>query len=102
MRLAFEALTVLVPGGLLAAAMLPLLRCRHPREMFDRFPDGRPALRCSECLHLRANVLFATAPQYHRTQEGGPVAPSRRETGIERVWAELDHPITDLELFGVH
>ncbi len=102
MRLALEALRVLVPSGLVVAAVVSLLRCRHPREMFDRYPDGRPALRCAECLRLRPNVMFSAAPQVRLTQVGGPVVSARQETGIERVWAELDHPITDLELFGVH
>ena len=84
--------------------MWPLIRCRHPREMFDRYEDGRPGLRCQDCLHLRPNILYSAEPQVRLTQVGGPVrlaAPARGGTGIER-WAELDNrPITDLELFGV-
>jgi hypothetical protein len=80
-----------------------LLQCDHPHELFDRFPDGRPALRCARCQSLRPNILLGT-PQYHRTQDGGPIRPLPWRgvtTGIERVWAELDEPITDADLFPV-
>ncbi len=77
-----------------------LLQCDHPHEIFDRYPDGRPALRCARCLSLRPNILLGT-PHYHRTQEGGARRQARVvvTTGIERVWAELDEPITDADLF---
>lgn len=96
----------LLPCLALAITAAALIPCRHPREMFDRFEDGRPALRCERCLRIRPNILVAT-PQYRLTQPGGPITMVRtharvsQTTGIERVWAELDHPITDLELFGV-
>ncbi|MGH9393655.1 MAG: hypothetical protein ACRD1E_05750 [Terriglobales bacterium] len=105
----------LLPCLALAIAAATLLPCRHPREMFDRFEDGRAALRCERCLRIRPNILVAE-PQYKLTQPGGPITLIRthaaaarqstgrstgQSTGIERIWAELDHPITDLELFGV-
>jgi hypothetical protein len=78
-----------------------LLVCEHAHEIFDRYPDGRPALRCTRCLELRPNIMMGE-PQFRRTQEGGPVRQTLVKgvaTGIERVWKELDEPITDADLF---
>jgi hypothetical protein len=96
---AIASLLTLSTAGLYGWRML---QCDHPHEIFDRFPDGRPALRCARCLSLRPNILLGT-PQYHRTQEGGARRQPRTvtTTGIERVWAELDEPITDEDLFPV-
>ncbi|HEY7839056.1 MAG TPA: hypothetical protein VIC54_10705 [Terriglobales bacterium] len=87
---------LLVSAGALLIVVGSLFHCRHNRELFDRYPNGRPALRCANCLRMRPNVL-QTEPHYRLTQPGGPIA--RPETGIHRIWAELDHPITDAELF---
>jgi len=90
---------LLVTAGVIAAAVwMVLFRCAHKREMFDRYPDGRAALRCQDCLRMRPNILVS-APQYRRTQAGGPI--NRPETGIERTWAVIDEPITDEELFDL-
>ncbi len=96
LQFAVASLLTLMAAGLFGWR---LLVCEHPHELFDRYPDGRPALRCARCLSLRPNILLST-PHFHRTQEGGPqmrMVPAT--TGIERVWAELDEPITDADLF---
>ncbi|HET9784338.1 MAG TPA: hypothetical protein VFP94_05180 [Terriglobales bacterium] len=81
----------------LAARLFP---CRHAHELFDRYPDGRPALRCRDCFQLRPNILADATPQYRLTQ---PVAlpPLAHATGIQRAWGELDFPITDADLFDL-
>lgn len=88
-----------IPVAAMGLAAVPLLRCRHPHEIFDRYPDGRSALRCDRCMHLRPNILAAAQPQFRRTQSGGP--SSLPESGIDKVWSELDRPITDFDLFGL-
>ena len=95
---------LLVSATALLIVVGSLFRCRHSRELYDRYPDGRPALRCARCLRMRSNVM-QSEPHYRLTQPGGPMA--RPYTGIDRIWAELDHAITDAELFdtipaGVH
>lgn len=94
-----HALGILMPLAAMGAAAIPLLRCRHPRELFDRYPDGRPALRCERCLKMRPNILAEPMRQYRQTQAGGAIA--RPRTGIEKVLNELDRPITDFDLFGL-
>ena len=97
--LAVVFIVFLVGVPAMGAVIWTLTRCPHGSELYDRYPDGRPALRCMRCLRLRPNILMAAVPGYHLTQSGGPIA--RPETGIDRVWAELDHPITDAELFDL-
>lgn len=84
----------------LSARLFP---CRHAHELFDRFPDGRPALRCRDCFQLRPSILANPTPQYRLTQ---PVpapahAAALATTGIARAWAELDFPVTDADLFDL-
>ncbi|MGH9519608.1 MAG: hypothetical protein ACRD2D_08150 [Terriglobales bacterium] len=91
--------TMAIPVAAMGLAAVPLLRCRHPHEIYDRYPDGRSALRCDHCLRLRPNILAAALPQYRRTQSGGAVGSP--DSGIEKVWSDLDRPITDFDLFGL-
>lgn len=97
MRLSINA------GIALAAAALGkawlAMQCRHRQEMFDRYADGRPALRCSRCLRLRPNPLGVPRAAFHLTQPGGPITASAN--GIARYWAALDEPITDEALFDI-
>lgn len=100
-------ITLSAAGAALAWPAASLLRCQHRHEIFDRYPDGRPALRCERCLRLRPNILAAEQPSYHRTQAAAP-PPA---TGIARTWAEIDAPlhqpapveapITDEDLFDL-
>lgn len=98
MRLVIDAGLALLTAAVLGIIWMQM-QCQHGQEMFDRYPDGRPALRCSRCLRLRPNPLGVPRAAYHLTQPGGPIAASA--TGIARYWATLDEPITDAELFDI-
>ncbi|HEY8054485.1 MAG TPA: hypothetical protein VIE13_01095 [Terriglobales bacterium] len=85
----------------LAAVLFP---CRHAHELFDRYPDGRPALRCRDCFQLRPNILADVTPQYRLTQPHAlPHALHQVSfaSGIDRAWSELDFPVTDADLFDL-
>lgn len=93
----YDSATFVVGGSVLAFMAWSLVRCPHRHELFDRYPDGRPALRCQQCLQLRPNILGGAEPRYHSTQQALPQASLA--SGIERSVSDLDFPITDADLF---
>lgn len=89
-------LGMIVPGGLVALAAWQLYRllrgCQHPQEMYDRDEQGRPTLRCRDCLATRANPLYSGGAPKFRSVNREPLAGAPRVlTGIER---ERDNVVT--------
>ncbi|MGH9475337.1 MAG: hypothetical protein ACRD1C_03280 [Terriglobales bacterium] len=93
----YDCVTFVGGGSVLAFMAWSVIRCPHRHELFDRYPDGRPALRCQQCLQLRPNILGDVTPRYRQTQQ--PLLHADVANGIKRTFGELDYPITDADLF---
>ncbi|MGH9486709.1 MAG: hypothetical protein ACRD04_03870 [Terriglobales bacterium] len=79
---------VIVSASVLGYMGWELVRCHHGHELFDRYPDGRAALRCQNCLQLRPNILGTPPPSYHQTQTA--LARTAFDSGIEPTVFDLD------------